>query len=95
VPIRVGYNGSVNVSPIRLRVKELRTVRGWSQEDLSSKAKVRQATISDMETGKAKSVDLALLERLAAAFEVDAGYLFVTVPEEPKPRRRQPRGGRD
>lgn len=72
------YNGRVRVSPIRLRVKELRTVRGWSQEELSRRAEVRQATISDLENGKAKSIDLALLERLARAFEVDAGYLFVT-----------------
>lgn len=76
------------MSPIRLRVKELRTVRGWSQEELSRRAEVRQATISDLENGKAKSVDLALLERLAKAFEVDAGYLFVTVPSEPKRRSK-------
>lgn len=76
------------MSPIRLRVKELRTVRGWSQEELSRLANVRQATISDMENGKAKSVDLSLLERLAQAFGVDAGYLFVTVPTEPKGRRK-------
>ena len=75
------------MSPIRMRVKELRTVRGWSQEELSRRADVRQATISDMETGKAKSVDLALLERLARAFDVDAGYLFVTTSGEPKRRR--------
>ncbi len=78
----------MNVSPVRLRVKELRTARGWSQEELSRRADVRQATISDMENGKAKSVDLALLERLAGAFEVDAGYLFVTVIEAPKRRRK-------
>ena len=76
------------MSPVRLRVKELRTARAWSQEELSRRADVRQATISDMENGKAKSVDLALLERLAAAFEVDAGYLFVTVAEEPSRRRK-------
>ncbi len=76
------------MSPIRLRVKELRTVRGWSQEELSRRAEIRQATVSDLETGKAKSVDLALLERLAKAFGVDAGYLFVTMPAEPKGRRK-------
>lgn len=53
-------------------------MRGWSQVELSRRAEVRQGTISDLENGKAKSIDLALLERLARAFEVDAGYLFVT-----------------
>lgn len=63
------------MSPIRLRVQELREARQWSQRDLARIAGVRQATISQAESGGA--VTLAVLERLADALEVDAGYLLV------------------
>lgn len=65
------------MTPLVLRLRELRSARGWSQRELSRLAKVRQATVSHLESGNVKTVDLAILERLAKALDVDAGYLIV------------------
>jgi transcriptional regulator with XRE-family HTH domain len=72
------------MSPLRFRVRELRESKGLSQAQLANEAGARQATISDMETGRTKRVDIALLERLAAALGVEPGALIV---REPKRRR--------
>ena len=68
---------SFGMSPLGLRIKELRSARGWSQRELSRRAGVRQATVSHLESGDVKTVDLSVLERLAKALQVDAGYLIV------------------
>ena len=65
------------MTPIRLRVKELRRARGWSQAQLSERAGVRQATIAEIELEKTSRVEFDTLERLAEALEVDPGYLIV------------------
>ena len=65
------------MSPLGLRIKELRSAKGWSQRELSRKAGVRQATVSHLESGNVQTVDLSVLERLAKALKVDAGYLIV------------------
>ena len=72
------------MSPIRLRVQELREALGWSQRDLAEKAGVRQATVSQAESGK--GVNLATLEKLANALDVNAAALIV--------HERAPRGRR-
>ena len=64
------------MSPLELRIRELRTAKAWSQRELARRADVRQATISHLESGQAKTVDLGVLERLAKAFKCDAGYLI-------------------
>ncbi|MGI8548299.1 MAG: helix-turn-helix domain-containing protein, partial [Gemmatimonadaceae bacterium] len=38
------------MTPIRLRIEELRNAQGWSQRDLAEAAGVRQATISKAES---------------------------------------------
>ena len=76
------------MSPIRLRVRELREAQGWSQVELSERAGgVRLATISDYESGRIKRPDLAILERLAEAFGVEPGFLLVR--DEPKKTGRR------
>ena len=65
------------MSPIVLRVRELREAKGWSQRDLARRAKVRQATLSAIEAGHTTGIDFATLERLARALAVDPGYLIV------------------
>lgn len=72
------------MTPIRLRVQELREALGWSQRDLAEKAGVRQATVSQAESGK--GVNLATLEKLADALDVNASALIVH-DREPKKRR--------
>ncbi len=68
---------SYGMSPLGLRIKELRTAKGWSQRQLAQVAEVRQATVSHLESGNVQTVDLSVLERLAKALKVDAGYLIV------------------
>lgn len=67
----------IDMGPIRVRLAELRKVRGWSQAQLADRAGVRQATVSNIESGKVKRLDLEILDRLARALEVDPGYLIV------------------
>lgn len=55
---------------LRLCVREYRLPTGMSQEALAAKARVRQATISDMESGRVRRVDLDVVERIAAALGV-------------------------
>lgn len=67
----------VGMSPLRFRIRELRTAKGWSQEQLALEAETNQATISGMESGKNKRVDLEVLDRLAAALNVGVEDLIV------------------
>jgi transcriptional regulator with XRE-family HTH domain len=67
------------MSPLTFRIRELRETRGWSQEQLADKSGVRQATISGLETGRIRRVQLDLLERLGAALGVDAASLLVSL----------------
>lgn len=62
---------------IVLRVRELRLAKGWSQVELAKRAKVRQATVSRLETARVTAIDLGVLERLADALSLtDPGQLL-------------------
>lgn len=63
------------MTPITLRIRELREAKGWSQRELSRRSSVRQATISAIENGSAVGLDT--IERLADALDVDAAVLIV------------------
>jgi transcriptional regulator with XRE-family HTH domain len=69
------------VSPIVLRLRALRERKGWSQAALAKRAGIRQATVSDLETGRSRSISLGVLERLADALEEAPGALFGQVIE--------------
>ncbi|MEO7684794.1 MAG: helix-turn-helix transcriptional regulator [Gemmatimonadaceae bacterium] len=58
------------MTPIVVRLKKYREAAGLSQAELAKLAKVRQATISNLETGKGRRVDLDVLERLAKVLGV-------------------------
>jgi transcriptional regulator with XRE-family HTH domain len=58
------------MSPIVIRVKELRQARGWSQMLLAQRAGVRQASISLLESGRVRRLETDILERLAGALGV-------------------------
>lgn len=70
---------------IRLRIQELREARGWSQRELSDRSGVRQATISKAESGG--GINLATIEMLADALDVNASYLIVHERAAKKARR--------
>jgi transcriptional regulator with XRE-family HTH domain len=72
------------VSPIHIRIQELREAKGWSQAELGRRSGVTQATISRLESGETGSIALANLERLADALGVNAAALIA---HEPASRR--------
>jgi len=57
------------------RVKTLREARGWSQAELARQAHVRQALISELETGKKTDTRGSILQRLARVLLVSVDYL--------------------
>jgi transcriptional regulator with XRE-family HTH domain len=68
------------MSPIRLRIKELRGVKGWTQEELAVAAKVTRATVNRIERGLVERVEFKTLEALADALGVEPGYLIERTP---------------
>jgi len=65
------------MSPLRLRIKELRQQAGLTQAALADQAGVRAATINDLENNKSRRIELDMLERIAAALGVEPGDLIV------------------
>ena len=58
-----------------LRIHELRTERGWTQEELSYRAGIGRVFISQLENGH-KDVCLGVIEALADTFRVTLAELF-------------------
>ncbi len=65
------------MTPIMLRIEELRTAWNWSQAELARRSGVPQATISRIEARKTAGVSFETLEKLAKALGCDPGYLIV------------------
>jgi len=72
------------VTPLRVKLRELRDEKGLSQQALGDLAGVRQATISELESGNAQGIKFETLERLAKVLGVEPGELL-----EREPRRRR------
>ena len=70
------------MTPIRLRLEQLRTAMGWSQAELARRSGVPQPTISRLEAEKTRTIDLDNLERLADALGVNAAALISHTSEE-------------
>jgi DNA-binding Xre family transcriptional regulator len=73
------------LTPIRITLRAAREAAKLTQVELAEKASVRQATVSDLETGKSGRIDLEVLDRLCAALGVEPGDL---IEREKAPRRR-------
>lgn len=69
------------------RLRQLREAKGWSQEELASRAKLHRTHISLIETAK-RSVQLDTVERLATALGVQAADLFLPGPAAAAPVSR-------
>ncbi len=67
------------MTPIVLRVKELREKRGWSQSELARQSGVTQQTISKIELRQTEAVAFDVLELLADALDVHPGGLIQRV----------------
>jgi putative transcriptional regulator len=64
------------LSPISVTLRQARENAGLTQTQLADKANVRQATISELESGKTRRVDLDILDRLCQALGVEPGDLL-------------------
>ncbi|MBA3342648.1 MAG: helix-turn-helix transcriptional regulator [Gemmatimonadaceae bacterium] len=64
------------MTPIEVNLRKFRARKGLSQAELGKLARVRQGTISDLENGKGRRIDLDVLERLATALGVKATMLL-------------------
>jgi len=80
------------MTPIRLRLEQIRTAMGWSQAELARRSGVPQPTISRLEGGKTRTIDLDNLEKLADALGVNAAALISHTGEELIPPKRRPKG---
>jgi transcriptional regulator with XRE-family HTH domain len=68
------------MTPITLRIREVRLSRGLTQVQLAKAAGVQQAAISSLETRELQKIDVGVLERVAAALDVDPALLIKSVP---------------
>lgn len=57
------------------RVRELRTERGWSQEQLAEKAQLHRTYVVEVERGH-RNASLDVIESLAVALGVSPAELF-------------------
>ena len=64
------------MTPISLRLRELREARGLSQARLAKLSGVPQPTISRLEAGRLGTVNLKNLEKLARVLGVNAVLLI-------------------
>jgi transcriptional regulator with XRE-family HTH domain len=64
------------MTPVALRLAQLRNAKHWSQSELARRSGVPQSTISRLESGDTRSIDLDNLGKLAEALGVNAAYLI-------------------
>lgn len=57
------------------RIKRERERHGWSQNELSRQAHVRQALLSELESGKRNDTPTSVLRRLARTLGVSMDFL--------------------
>lgn len=63
------------VTQLGLRIRYLRSLRKWSQEDLALEANVNRNYICDLENGR-RNPSLEILERISDAFGISLSELF-------------------
>ena len=64
------------MTPVSVRVREIRTQRGWSQAELADRSGVSVVALNRLENGRTKGVTFDTLDRLAKALSVHAGVLI-------------------
>jgi putative transcriptional regulator len=64
------------VTPINVNLRRFRDAAGLTQMQLSERAGVRQATISDLETGNAERIAFSTIEKLCRALSIKPGDLL-------------------
>ena len=66
------------VMQLGMRIRYLRNLRKWSQEDLALEANVNRNYICDLENGR-RNPSLEILERIADALSISLSELFLGV----------------
>ena len=66
------------VMQLGMRIRYLRNLRKWSQEDLALEANVNRNYICDLENGR-RNPSLEILERIADALGISLSELFLGV----------------
>lgn len=74
------------MTPLRLTLRDARKAADLTQAELAARVGVRQATISDLESGKSTRIEFALLDALCTALGVEPGELLL---REPRHKRRR------
>jgi len=65
------------MTPTVLNLRKLRKDAGLTQLDLADMAGTRQATISGLESGRTRQINLDLLDRIAGALKCKSTDLLV------------------
>ena len=68
-----------------VRVRQLRTERGLSQEAFADKAGLHRTYIGSIERGE-QNISLVNIEKLAATLGISLAELFSTFSEKPSPQ---------
>lgn len=58
-----------------VRIKELRTLAGMSQEELGRRVGVQRAAINKYEVGSVTNIPIATIEKMAQVFDVSPNYI--------------------
>jgi putative transcriptional regulator len=66
---------------VEIKLKEIRSARGISQNELARRLEMSLANVQKIEYGKAKSIPLDTLDRLCSILECEVGELLVRVPD--------------
>ena len=83
----------VPMTPVYLKLRDLREEAGVTQAELADAVDVRQPTISALETGTSKRIEFDLLDRLCAVLgrqlsrTIEPGDLLKREPTASKRRR--------
>ncbi len=77
------HDGEVQ-SRFGVRVRQLRTERGWSQEAFADRAGLHRTYIGSIERGE-QNISLENIEKLAATLGISLAELFSTFSEKQSP----------
>lgn len=80
------------MSPIAVRLRELREARGLTQVDLAELTGIDQAAISRIENQQTTAMDFSVLERFCVALSCEPGELLERVKKRRRVRRRKRTG---
>lgn len=70
---------------MRIRLKEMRTRRGWNQAELSGRSGVPQPMISEIESGAVKDPRIGTVYKLACALRCAVDDLIEVNPSHDRP----------